>query len=188
MEERLNRLVRNYLVLFVSAAAIVAIDQVSKAYVRSHLAMGQMWAPWDWILPYARVVRVSNTGVAFGMFQGIQPILAVLALAVAAAIIYYYPRIPAGDWILRLALTLQLGGALGNLVDRITIGHVTDFISIGTFAVFNVADSSITIGVLVLVLGVWLQDHQNKDSDAGTDTGPIAPKDSEIDGKTLHCE
>jgi signal peptidase II len=55
-----------------------------------------------------------------------------------------------------------LGGAVGNLIDRLTVGHVTDFISVGTFPVFNIADSSITIGVLVLILGVWLQERREK--------------------------
>ncbi len=184
----MKRITRGYLFLFLLAAVIVILDQVSKAYIRSNLAMGQMWAPWDWLMPYARIVRVSNTGVAFGMFQGLQPILAILALAVAGAIIYYYPRIPAGDWILRLALGLQLGGALGNLVDRVTIGHVTDFISVGTFPVFNVADLSITIGVAVLVLGVWFQDNKKKDGNTDSNQEVVAPKDPGVDGKTLHCE
>jgi signal peptidase II len=62
-----------------------------------------------------------------------------------------------------VALCLQLGGALGNLVDRLTQGYVTDFISVGTFPVFNVADSSITVGVIVLILAVWLQEKRQKE-------------------------
>ena len=63
---------------------------------------------------------------------------------------------------MRVALALQFGGALGNLIDRITIGHVTDFISVGNFAVFNVADSCITVGVLVMIIGIWQKDRQEK--------------------------
>ncbi len=184
----MKRITRDYLYLALMAAVIVTLDQVSKAYIRAHLSMGQMWVPWDWLMPYARIVHVSNTGVAFGMFQGIQPVLALLSILVSAAIIYYYPRVPAGDWTLRLALGMQLGGALGNLIDRIFIGHVTDFISVGTFPVFNVADLSITIGVCILILGVWLQDHQKKDAETDTQPDSIAPEDSGIDGKPLHCE
>lgn len=66
---------------------------------------------------------------------------------------------------------LQLGGAVGNLIDRITIGHVVDFISVGNFAVFNVADSSITLGVIVLILGVWLQERQQKRQNADSSPG-----------------
>ncbi len=71
------------------------------------------------------------------------------------------------DWILRVALSMQLAGAVGNLIDRIVYGFVTDFISVGTFAVFNVADSSITVGVAVLLLGVWLQEQRQKKTSVG---------------------
>lgn len=125
-----------------------------------------MWSPWPWLEPYARIVHWYNTGVAFGMFQGFGGIFTVIAIIVSAAIIYYYPRVPADDWPLRLAMGLQMGGALGNMIDRLTQGHVTDFISVGNFAVFNVADSSITIGVAILLLGVYLQERNKTKADA----------------------
>ena len=112
--------------------------------------------------PVARIVHWNNTGAAFGMLQGYNPVFTILAVLVSLVIIYYFPRISSNDWPLRLALCLQLGGAVGNLVDRITVGQVTDFISVGTFPVFNVADSSISIGVVVLLLGVWYKDRQEK--------------------------
>ena len=70
---------------------------------------------------------------------------------------------------LRLALSMQLGGALGNLIDRLTIGHVTDFISVGNFPVFNVADASITIGAALLFLSVWIRERAEKQSDPSVD-------------------
>jgi signal peptidase II len=66
------------------------------------------------------------------------------------------------DWTLRLAMGLQLGGAAGNLIDRLQTGRVTDFISIGSFPVFNIADSAISVGVVVLLLGVWLRERQSQ--------------------------
>ena len=76
-------------------------------------------------------------------------VLTVLAFLVSAAIIYYYPQIPSHDRILRFAMIMQLGGGrVGNLVDRLTQGHVTDFISVGNFPVFNLADASISPQVL----------------------------------------
>jgi len=66
------------------------------------------------------------------------------------------------DWSLKLAMGLQLGGAAGNLVDRLLVGRVTDFISVGVFPVFNVADSSISIGVVVLLIGVWIKERDDK--------------------------
>ena len=85
-----------------------------------------------------------------------------LAIIVIVLIFYYFPRIDSSDWTLRVALVLQLAGASGNLVDRLLMGKVTDFISVGTFPVFNVADSSITIGVVVLLLGVWWKERAEK--------------------------
>jgi signal peptidase II len=118
--------------------------------------------PWDWMLPYVRIVHVQNTGVAFGMFQGFGDIFSIIAIIVALIIVFYFPRVPASDWSLRLAMSLQLSGALGNLIDRLTIGHVTDFVSVGNFPVWNIADASITIGVIVLILGVWITEIEEK--------------------------
>lgn len=171
-----KHVIKSYLFLVLIAGLIILIDQLSKAYVR--VAFGgpdglQMWAPWDWMLPYARIIHVTNTGVAFGMFQGLGKIFAILALGVALAIIYYFPRVPAEDWILRVSMSLMLAGALGNLIDRLTHNwQVTDFISVGNFPVFNVADSSITIGVLILVIGVWIQEKHQKDALKKPEKGP----------------
>jgi signal peptidase II len=158
-----KKLLRNYWMLVLVAGVIILADQVSKAYIRANFVEGvDMWAPWPWLLPYARILYVSNTGVAFGMFKGMGMVFSVLAIIVSIAIVYYFPRVPLEDWTLRLAMSLQLAGAMGNLIDRLTIGHVTDFISVGNFAVFNVADASITVGVGVLLLGIWMQEQRQK--------------------------
>jgi signal peptidase II len=115
-----------------------------------------------WLSPYARIVHWYNRGAAFGMFQQGNMVFTVLAFIVIAAILYYYPQISKADWPLRLAMSMQLGGAVGNLIDRIRIGHVTDFISVGSFPVFNVADSSISVGCAVLLLGIWWQERTAK--------------------------
>jgi signal peptidase II len=74
---------------------------------------------------------------------------------VALLILLYFPSLAKEGWVVRLAIALQFGGALGNLVDRIRLGHVTDWISIGEFPVFNVADSAITFGVVILLITLW---------------------------------
>lgn len=156
-----NRL-RYFFYIIVVPGIIVAIDQYTKWLVRSNLSLGESWMPIDWLAPYARILHWYNTGVAFGLFQGGGIIFILLPIIIVIGILIYFPRISDDDWSLRLALSLQLGGALGNLVDRITIGHVTDFISVGRFPVFNVADSAITVGTIVLILGVWLQEKREK--------------------------
>jgi signal peptidase II len=87
----------------------------------------------------------------------------ILAIIVAGIIIYYFPRVARTDWWLRLALGMQFAGAVGNLIDRLIFAHVTDFISVGSFPVFNVADSSISVGVVVLVVGAWLTERKSKE-------------------------
>ncbi len=148
--------------LFTIAQVIVILDQLTKSYIRNNLGFGEIWSPWPWLTPYARIVNWNNTGVAFGLFQGMNEVFKVLALIVALVIVYYFPRVPREDWPLRIAMGMQLGGALGNLIDRLVYDSVTDFISLGDFPVFNVADSSITVGVIVLLIGVWLQDKKGR--------------------------
>ena len=155
------KLLRDYLSLFGMAGIIIALDQWTKALVRANIAPSEMWLPDNltWLMPYARLINWHNSGAAFGSFQGFSWIFTLLAFVVAGLIIYYYPRVEAGDWWLKLAMGLQLGGALGNVVDRLARGgQVTDFISIGNFAVFNIADASISIGVAILLLGVWIKE------------------------------
>ena len=162
MEEVLKNTIRDYLLLSVLSGTIIALDQWTKSIVRNQLQFGESWVPWDWLAPYARIVYWHNSGAAFGIGQNLSLLFTILPFLVAGAIIFYYPQIPRSDWPLRIALGMQLGGAIGNLIDRLTIGYVTDFISVGTFPVFNVADSSISIGVVVLILGMWIMERQQK--------------------------
>jgi signal peptidase II len=148
------------MVLFPVAAGIVALDQWTKLLIRNTLEIGEIWSLWDWLTPYARVVHWKNTGVAFGMFQNNNLLFAFLVSIIALVIIIYYPQLTEGDWFLRIALSMQLGGAVGNLIDRLTVGHVTDFISVGNFAVFNVADASVTVGVGIMILGLWVEEKK----------------------------
>jgi signal peptidase II len=154
---------RDYLTLFAIGGAIIILDQITKTLVRINLALGETWSPWEWLEPYARIVNWKNTGAAFGMLPSLGDFITILAIVVAIAIVYYFPQVPREDWTMRLAMGLEFGGAVGNLFDRLTIGWVTDFVSIWRFPVFNVADLSITLGVIVLLLGVWSQERQ-KDS------------------------
>jgi len=156
-----KNLFRKYSGILLIALVIVALDQWTKSLVRANIPEGTSWLPdsWLWLSPYARFVNWYNTGAAFGMFKDGSMVFTVLAFIVIGAILFYYPKVESDDWSLRLALSMQLGGAMGNLIDRLTIGHVTDFISVGTFPVFNIADASISVGAVVLFLGVWLRER-----------------------------
>lgn len=148
--------------LLVIATLIIILDQLTKFFIRKYMVYGETWAPWDWMMPYARLLYIHNTGAAFGLFKNANPVFMVLAVIVSGVIIYYYPQIPKEEKVIRFALSLQLAGAVGNLIDRIFFGRVTDFISVGNFAIFNVADSSITVGVFILLIAVWWQDRKEK--------------------------
>jgi len=158
----LKKNLKSYLILFPIAAGIVVLDQWTKSLIRNTLAFGGIWSPWVWLTPYARVVHWHNTGVAFGMFQNNNLLFAILVSIIALVIIIYYPQLTEGDRFLMIALSMQLGGAVGNLIDRLTIGYVTDFISVGNFAVFNVADASVTVGVGIMILGLWVQENKQR--------------------------
>jgi signal peptidase II len=131
---------------------IVAIDQATKSWAVSALASG----PKQVFGSTVEFDRTRNGGSAFSRFQGITPILAVGAIVVTVALARVLHGVT--DRVLVVALTLVLGGALGNLCDRIfrapgvLRGHVVDFVAVGWWPVFNVADSCITIGAVLLIL------------------------------------
>ena len=85
-----------------------------------------------------------------------------MAFLATLFILIYFPMIEKGEKALRFAMVLQLGGAWGNLIDRLKFGYVIDFVSVGNFPVFNVADSSITIGVAVLLVSILIQEYQDR--------------------------
>lgn len=149
--------------LILITGVIVAIDQLTKWLVVSRLALYESWAPIAQLEPYFVITHTSNTGAAFGMFPSGSQIFKVIGVVVSLAIIYYYHQLPAGAWWMRVALGLQLGGAVGNLTDRFRQGgHVTDFLRFFDFPIFNVADSSIVVGVGILIFLMLLEDIQGR--------------------------
>lgn len=158
----MKKYIWDYIYLILIASIIVLLDQWTKNLVRTLIPFGNSWSPWPWLAPYVRIVHWQNTGAAFGMLQGFNLVFTVLAFIVSIVILYYFPRVPRNEWALRLAMTMQLGGAVGNLIDRLTQGTVTDFISVGSFAVFNIADASISVGTAILILAVWINERKQK--------------------------
>jgi signal peptidase II len=159
----LKKLFNSYAVLFLIAGVVVLLDQLTKEWVRLNLQLGEIFRPELWLTQYIRIVHWKNTGAAFGMFQNMNPVFMVLSVLVIAVILYYYPQIPRQDWLVRLSMGLLLGGAIGNLIDRFRHGYVTDFISVGKFPVLNIADASISVGVALLFVGMWLQEKNKKE-------------------------
>jgi signal peptidase II len=132
------------------AGLTLVIDRISKWVVMDSLKPGESWNPVAALERWVSLTYVTNTGAAFGLFPDHGAIFMVVAVVVIAAIIFYYRHLPGEQWLIQISLGLQLGGALGNLVDRLRYGHVIDFIDFKVWPVFNVADSSIFVGVVIL--------------------------------------
>jgi len=138
------------MLLFLIALLVVAADQLSKVWIRSNLLVGQSLFEAG----FFRIIHVNNTGAAFGLFQGQSFLLTIVALVGITVLLVYvlviYRKFPLLDNRLgRSTLGLVLGGAVGNLIDRLRFGYVTDFISVGLWPAFNIADSAITVGVIL---------------------------------------
>ena len=149
--------------LFVAAvaAAVFALDRVTKSWVEQNIAVGTARPIAG---DYVRIVHAQNTGAAFGLLPERTTLLSVLSVLAVLAIVYYYRRIASGSWLVSATLGMQLGGAFGNLLDRIAQGYVIDFVDVGIgdvrFWAFNVADSSIVVGIIVVTFALWYEERR----------------------------
>jgi len=158
---------RRVAVLAGTALAILAADQITKALVRASFDIGESRPLISGVL---WLTHVHNTGAAFGMFRGQQWFLIGVAVVVLCAIGWVAVRVSPESPVARAALAMIAAGALGNLVDRAASGGVTDFLDLGWFPVFNVADISLDIGVALLVW--WLlfsREHRHDEHAPGED-------------------
>lgn len=128
------------------AVIVLAADQLTKELVRSSIALGQQRR----LLPGVTLVHAQNSGIAFSLFTGSEVGVVVVAAVIIAAVVAYFARHHQQRW-MWLACGLIVGGALGNLVDRLRVGTVTDFIKLPDWPAFNLADASITLGVLTVL-------------------------------------
>lgn len=149
--------IRNIYWLWLSLAVMLG-DQISKQLVIRALERFETYP----LLPHLNLVHLQNTGAAFSMMASLPPAFFVLlAVAVSIGILIWLRRHPLGERLVAAGLSLILGGALGNVIDRVRLGHVTDFIDfyVGDwhFAAFNVADSAITVGAGLLIVDMLLQ-------------------------------
>jgi len=153
-------------VFFFTALPLVAADQLSKFWIRSNLAIGESLFE----VGFFRLTRVHNTGAVFGLFQGQSFLLATVALVSVAALLLYafffHHKIPFLDnWPGKLAISLVIGGTVGNLIDRIHLGYITDFIDFSFWPTFNIADSAIVVGTIILAYSLICLARAGKGSD-----------------------
>lgn len=169
---------RNDLIFFGIALGVVLLDQFTKILVRRNLEYGEVW-PDDGVLLAVgditvRIIHVTNSGAAFGILQGQTTFLIVTSLLGLAAILLYYVYPPMDHGLVRIALGMQLGGAAGNLLDRARFGEVTDFIDVGSFPTFNVADSAITVSIITVLFFFATQELE-------TDKKAVSPDPARAD-------
>jgi signal peptidase II len=145
-----------YISFFIVALIIAAADQLTKNWIRTYTGEFPIYE-----LGFFSIIHVQNTGAAFGMFQNQNLALTIVDFVGIALILsfvflivrwypYFYSRLSI------VSLGLILGGAIGNLTDRLNIGHVTDFIDVGFWPTFNIADSATVVGTILFALSLFL--------------------------------
>ena len=146
---------RHWVAFFGISAAVIVADQLSKAWIVADFPFGE---PVEILGAWLRVWYVANTGALFGLFRDQAVLFAALSIGVIALIVWYHGHAVADSgWLATVALGLLLGGAVGNLIDRVRLGHVVDFVDMGfpggwRFYTWNVADAAITISILLLLV------------------------------------
>ncbi len=134
-------------VFYLIVGSVFIFDQISKEFIRLWMPLGDSWPSTGFL----RIVHGTNTGSAFGLFAGFTNLLILASILGIAAVLYYFYRQGNNAIALRISLGLIVGGALGNLFDRVVFGKVVDFISVGWWPSFNIADSAISVGMFLLI-------------------------------------
>ena len=144
---------KKYLIVFSAAFFVVLLDQLTKLFIRKNFQLGESLPIINNIFHFT---YVTNTGSAFGLFKSLNWFFMLFSVAVIIGIFYYLRRnINEKEKFLQLAIGLLLGGTMGNMADRILYGAVTDFLDFRIWPVFNVADSAVTVSVIILIIMLW---------------------------------
>ncbi len=143
---------------FIISAVIVFIDQLTKHYTVKYLYNN---ITFPIINNFLEFTFVKNKGAAFGIFQDQTILFVIITVAVSIALIFLLIKIQ-GQFIAKLSLSLILGGAIGNLLDRVRLGYVVDFIHITHWPVFNVADMCIVVGSILLAVCVFFSEKSKE--------------------------
>ena len=178
-------------VVLLVAGIVIVLDQWTKELVRQRIVEYTYIVPIEAFGEYFVFERVRNYGAAFGILQNQQMLFIVIAAVVIIAILVYVRYLPTNSLIVRILLGLQLGGAVGNLIDRVTQldeagrGYVTDFIKIGVPGVyywpnFNIADMAIVVGVIGLGVYILFEDYKTQKAEK-----EAASNESSSETKTL---
>jgi signal peptidase II len=144
------------------AAIIFGLDQASKFLVTQYIPL---WSSWSIIPVFDRLIKltfITNTGMAFGLLPGFGDVFTVIRVLVMVGIVLFYNYFPTHNVWVRVSLGMVLGGVMGNFLDHIFRGYVVDFVDIGFWPIFNIADVSIIIGLCLLTYHLWDPEKSSK--------------------------
>ncbi|MDQ7026284.1 MAG: signal peptidase II [Anaerolineae bacterium] len=157
---------RKWVLLLLIASLALAIDQMAKAWVIANMEIGQTNEIIPPLAPYFQLTRITNTGIAFGMFTGGNSILLGLTSIVVVVLLLIYRKLPAQAVVQQIAYAMIFGGALGNIIDRVRFGHVVDFVHVvipnWVSNVSNFADHFVFVGVVIILVDSFLEERREK--------------------------
>jgi signal peptidase II len=170
-------------VVLLVAGIIIILDQWTKMLVRTNIPDYTSMVPIPALQDFLIFEHVHNYGAAFGILQGLGGPLIIVAVVVSLAMLFYIRYIPAAAWFVLVLLGLQLGGAIGNVIDRINQGYVTDFVRLGIPGIyyipnFNVADNAIVFGVIGLGIYIMWSDFKKQREEKETAALAQGPTDT----------
>lgn len=140
------------IIIFSTTLLVVILDQLTKFAIKKNFELNQSIPLIKNIL---HLTYVTNTGSAFGLFKEFNIFLILFSMVVITVVLYYIKKIKQNEKVLQFSIGLLLGGTIGNLIGRIFYGFVVDFIDFRIWPVFNIADSAVTISVILLIILLW---------------------------------
>lgn len=143
---------KKHILIFTTALSVLIFDQLTKFLIRTNFQLNDSIPIIKNIL---HLTYITNTGSAYGLFKDFNVFFIIFSFIVIFAIFYFMKQIKQNEKSLQFAIGLLLGGTIGNLIDRISYGAVTDFIDFRIWPVFNAADSAVTISVILLIILFW---------------------------------
>jgi signal peptidase II len=161
-------IVRKWLPLILFSLIVIVLDRLAKNWIIEHVPLGETLLLFPSLHPYLQITHTTNSGIAFGIGIGGNNLALLLSIIIVIGLLIYYTRIPQQTLIQPVGLGLVIGGALGNVTDRVLYGAVVDFVHVvipGLVSnVSNFADHAIVIGVGCMLLDAWLQDRHEKNA------------------------
>lgn len=164
------------LIVAVVGVTVFALDQLTKYLVVQQIGMLNAWTPLA-ALDWFRIVGSYNTGTACGYFPQLSLVFTLAPFFILSVVVWFYRSQKTPSWLLSIGVGLIMGGAFGNLVDRLRLGYVVDFISVGNFPIFNVADSAVSTAVVIMLLWSLREDSTRAPDNSSAPLQP-PPKDS----------